>query len=699
MRTRRLSTWVVCLVCLNTMACLRSLDNSKIPCTTSDHCPRNYICVGGFCRVGKSDDGGIPSDATSRDDGPRTEKSDTRLLAEPDSATPPTTPDAPLGGTGGTGGAGGKSISGGFAGAGGSTSTGSMTNAGGSTGFTVVTSGGVAGTSGTSLPGGATATAGGATATSGGSVGTTDTTASGGKGGSLCETSGACPLKGAGLTCSAGTQCTSGFCVDGVCCDTRCDGQCESCKQTGYVGTCKAVKGDPVAPRTECTGTAPCKGQCDGVSGAACQYPGGSTSCMAAKCTAGKVTTATACDGKGTCTSPTIKDCASTLCSSDGLSCADSCAGLTCGTGTYCNGSTCVPKKDPGAACKDGVECKSTFCADNVCCNLACTERCRACNSSGVCTTVSGAVRHGTPCAADGTICGGTCDGTHDDCFYPLNVSCGTTSSCNEQMTMLNGSACNGAGTCAANPKNCATLNQYCDSTTTSCVARLTAAGAPCILPIQCNSGNCDASHCCPANQKWCGGACIDTSTSKTNCGSCGNACSSLQSCVGGVCSCNGSMFCTGGTDQCGKWDFSSGVQGWEVMDPDPSNRYLSVTSGRLVLHVNSYDPTSDAYPQLQAFICPPANSVAATNGYTLSANIRFEYNMTTGLSPANYVRLIGNDGRPIVAAEQNDPAGYTWYPMSGMLTRDSSIVGLIFGINQYFSGTILIDDITLTPP
>ena len=33
--------------------------------------------------------------------------------------------------------------------------------------------------------------------------------------------------------CTVAAQCASGFCVDGVCCDTACDGACESCAADG----------------------------------------------------------------------------------------------------------------------------------------------------------------------------------------------------------------------------------------------------------------------------------------------------------------------------------------------------------------------------------------------------------------------------------------------------------------------------------
>ncbi len=96
MRTRVTSTMVVFLVCLVAVACMRSLDGSRIPCTTSDHCPSNYTCVDGYCKHGAGVDGGGSSDATKMGDGPRAERGDSRL----DSLIG----DAGMGGTSGTGG-------------------------------------------------------------------------------------------------------------------------------------------------------------------------------------------------------------------------------------------------------------------------------------------------------------------------------------------------------------------------------------------------------------------------------------------------------------------------------------------------------------------------------------------------------------------------------------------------------------------
>ena len=81
--------------------------------------------------------------------------------------------------------------------------------------------------------------------------------------GATCNGAGACgnpppPSKGNGQTCGGVTECRSGFCKDGVCCDTACTGQCLNCA----TGTCKAVTKAPDPP--ECSGFLSCnsKGYC-----------------------------------------------------------------------------------------------------------------------------------------------------------------------------------------------------------------------------------------------------------------------------------------------------------------------------------------------------------------------------------------------------------------------------------------------------
>ncbi len=48
-----------------------------------------------------------------------------------------------------------------------------------------------------------------------------------------------------GSSCTTPSQCASGFCEDGVCCDRPCTGPNESCDIPGREGTCLAVSPAP----------------------------------------------------------------------------------------------------------------------------------------------------------------------------------------------------------------------------------------------------------------------------------------------------------------------------------------------------------------------------------------------------------------------------------------------------------------------
>src|SRR3954464_13824543 len=72
-----------------------------------------------------------------------------------------------------------------------------------------------------------------------------------------------------GLACSCSAQCKSKFCVEGYCCNSACDGTCETCAQTLSLGTCiKVAAGvkpsDPAQCRTDPKSTCGQDGTCDG---------------------------------------------------------------------------------------------------------------------------------------------------------------------------------------------------------------------------------------------------------------------------------------------------------------------------------------------------------------------------------------------------------------------------------------------------
>ncbi len=92
--------------------------------------------------------------------------------------------------------------------------------------------------------------------------------------------------------CKSDRECASGNCVDGYCCDDKCQGNCRSCALPGHEGTCTTVP-DGQDPRRACQialgGVPACWGAC--YSGQ-CAVPDLGTPCGVCA----------ACDGNGRCT-------------------------------------------------------------------------------------------------------------------------------------------------------------------------------------------------------------------------------------------------------------------------------------------------------------------------------------------------------------------------------------------------------------
>jgi hypothetical protein len=237
----------------------------------------------------------------------------------------------------------------------------------------------------------------------------------------------------ANQTCTVGAQCASGFCVDGVCCDTACDGACQSCAQTGKVGTCSPVKNatdDTCAGGTTCDAT----GACRKVLGQTCAR---SSECASGSCVDGVCCGSAACGAcqscarpgaEGTCTIvPKFTDDADSGCADE-----KTCDGL----------GACRFKN--GTPCDDDAQCTSLHCVDGVCCNQACSGTCFSCNQAGsagtclpldgaddksadvtctgssVCTAPAGAppackVKDGEACTSDADCLGGSCITSYRD--------------------------------------------------------------------------------------------------------------------------------------------------------------------------------------------------------------------------------------------------------------------------------------------
>jgi hypothetical protein len=377
-----------------------------------------------------------------------------------------------------------------------------------------------------------------------------------------CDSNKDCkPDQANGNSCTLSSQCTSGNCVDGFCCDTACDGTCDACsaakKGSGTDGTCGAIAAG-ADPDSECAddGAATCKkdGTCNGNHG--CRLYGSGIACGSTTCSSG-TQTGHACNGLGTCNPSTSDACSPYVCA-DTSKCAKTCASdAGCVANSYCAANnTCQADQNKGAICTAASQCTSGNCVDGFCCDAPCSGACQACSAAktggtnGTCKAITLGTDPDGDCPDDGTpSCdrNGVCDGVGACQKYANGTACGSTT-CSAGMQA--GQSCDGAGNCKA-------------SQATSCspyVCSGTACGSACVSDADCiTSAYCDAASHCVADQ--------GNGKSCTKASQCANG-----NCVDGVC-CD--QACAGGCQACSaakKGTGNDGVCGNVVKDSDPDN-------------------------------------------------------------------------------------------------------------------------------
>ena len=342
-------------------------------------------------------------------------------------------------------------------------------------------------------------------------------------------------LKKNGVACGAGPECESTHCVDGVCCDTSCEGGCRSCALQGNAGTCSLVARGATDPRAICTdlGQASCgtNGLCDGT-GACDKYAVGST-CGEESCTSGAYRPPATCNNQGQCVDSASRTCNPYVCA--GTKCLDKCTrDIDCVAGQVCTNGSCG-LKPAGATCTTGTECLSTHCAQGVCCNAACNGACVACDlagSMGICTSVKdGSTDPQVACVASPqSSCGTTGKCVGGACAkWASGSKCGDAV-CASASSVKPTAACDGNGTCVT-PANRSCGNFMCQidackticTTDNDCLAPTTCSngscglkgpGAACTAANQCASGFCTEGVCCDS-------ACSDATGTTGLCRSC----------------------------------------------------------------------------------------------------------------------------------------------------------------------------------
>jgi hypothetical protein len=311
-----------------------------------------------------------------------------------------------------------------------------------------------------------------------------------------------------GAACALGSACTSGLCVDGVCCESACTGQCEACAENGNQGKCVAVAGVPRGLRAACAGLGtPCAGSCGGTNGAVCTYPAMEKECAAASCQGGVALTRSVCDGKGACPGQTMVSCAPLACA--GAICAGGCSAASPCTGdNYCSGGKCVARKGLGSACTGADECSGGRCVDGVCCDSPCDGACQTCSNGGHCGPVK---------SSDDDHCFGatTCDGT-GVCKARGGSGCNTGADCATGYCVdgkcCGSSSCGPCQACTGGGGTCVTVtskdDDSCPGTCDSGGVCRAKKGQSCgAAPGGCIAGTtCADGYCCDGA---CSGACM----------------------------------------------------------------------------------------------------------------------------------------------------------------------------------------------
>lgn len=252
----------------------------------------------------------------------------------------------------------------------------------------------------------------------------------------------------AGSSCTKDSECTSGHCVDAICCQTACQETCKKCTLFGGTGKCLFVpKGSTdAAAKVPCAGTGVCdgKGTCLLNNGQACAKPG--------QCASGHCSDGYCCDKActGTCMTCNLSTAKGTCSAVPGGS-PDTNASPPCSGTQVCDGKgSCKLKK--GQLCKKHDECVTGNCMDYYCCDTLCATRCYTCGlkgQEGTCSFTPGGTQDTNATQA----CTGTsvCDGK-GNCLAISGQKCGKDNECYSD-SCVDGYCCNIA--CKNNCERC----------------------------------------------------------------------------------------------------------------------------------------------------------------------------------------------------------------------------------------------------
>ncbi|AGP34411.1 Kelch repeat-containing protein [Sorangium cellulosum] len=457
-----------------------------------------------------------------------------------------------------------------------------------------------------------------------------------------------------GAPCGSSVDCGGRSCVDGVCCDTACDGACEACSVAAGAtqdGVCSPLTGPACDDGDACTEADACQaGACAGApvgDGAPCDDGDACTqsdACQAGACAGAPASDGTPCDDGDACTQSDA--CQAGACAgADPVACAAPAEGCQA---PFCDPATgrCERALAPwGAPCDDGSACtQGETCAAGACIGGTATVVCEA---SG-------------PCRAS------ACDAATGACVesvLPDGALCEDGDACTEADTCQAGSCAPGAPKVCPAPSSCH-APAACDPSPgyASC-------GVPTVRP--------DGASCPdPTSSVW-----VEAAPPPEGLLHAGNSSTLLQ---------DGTVLMAGGLTSTPE---GSSIAASDAVRYDPEGDAWAPTGA--MLHTRAYH-TATLLPDGTVLV---AGGLAAGGGASTAEAERYDpaTGLWTAAAPMNAARnshtatLLSN-GKVLVAggsvrvsrqssAELYDPVANTWTPAAPMSTARAS-----------FSATLLVD-------
>jgi len=273
-------------------------------------------------------------------------------------------------------------------------------------------------------------------------------------------------------TCSLDGDCDSTHCIDGVCCDTGCTGNCNRCNVAGSEGICTNTNLDCIGNCDVCSSgncvasVALCTGDADQCTGSDTEYNcSGDASLCTGNCV--QVTgsgTEYNCSANDTLCTGNCDICTSSdtayNCAADNSQCLNNTSSCGCsGSATVFNCTSCT--SDPYGVCGHPT-CSSYTCGQAYDNGVYCST-CHYC-SSGSCSAHYAAGYYGAGCTAAHYRCdgGGNCTAPYTEtCTNLTSATCDYTCTANYGSTAICIQGWNTAG-CYGTPVWCGSAWIYC---------------------------------------------------------------------------------------------------------------------------------------------------------------------------------------------------------------------------------------------